>query len=91
MRGLQGDGGQLFDIRLGDYAAIGHDEHAMVTDVGPAGVGHQTAADQMMRARGFDHAEQRPEERAGRGIHAADHAVSPAVLHHHGRVVVGIE
>ena len=63
----------------------------MVTDVGPASVGHQTTADQVVRPRRLDHAEQGAEERAGRGIHATDHAVSPAVLHHHGRVVVGVE
>jgi hypothetical protein len=74
----------------GNHAAVGHDEHAVVTDIGPAGVGHEAAADQMVRARGLDHAEQGTEERAGRGIHATDHAVSPAVLDHHGRVVVGL-
>ena len=91
MRGLQRNGGELFDVGRGNHSAIGHDHHAVMAEIGATGVDDQAAADQMLGIRGFDHAKKRTEQRGSRGFDAADHAVGASVLHHHGRIVIRIE
>ena len=91
MRGLQGDGGQLLDVGRGDDAAVGHDDHALVPEVGQPGVRDHATAHEVLSAGGLDHAQEGTQEGVGGRLGAADHAVRASVLHHHGSVVVRVE
>lgn len=90
VRGLEGDGGKLLDAGIGNDAAVGEDENALVSDVGASGVGDDAAANGVAGGGFYDTCE-RAEEGAGGGADAADHAVGAAVLHHHGGVVVRVQ
>jgi hypothetical protein len=88
--GFDGDAGELFDVGVGDDAAVGEDEEAFVAVVAIGDLEDHAAGDAFDSGQGLDELEEGTQDAAGGGGGASDEAVGLAVLEHHGAEVIGV-